>query len=59
MSYTYNLDGSVATATYPSGAVIAYTPDSAGRVLSAIDTAGVSGQAINYVTGPPTAQTAG
>src|SRR5205807_1268506 len=51
MGYTYNLDGSVATVTYPSGAVIAYTPDSAGRLLSAVDTGGASGQAINYVTG--------
>ncbi len=47
MSYTYNLDGSVATVTYPSGAVITYTPDSAGRVLKAVDTA----NNINYVTG--------
>ena len=47
VSYTYNLDGSVATVTYPSGAVIAYAPDSAGRVLSATD----SGNSINYVTG--------
>jgi RHS repeat-associated protein len=46
MSYTYNLDNSVATLTYPSGAVITYSPDSAGRVLSAVD----SGNQINYVT---------
>jgi RHS repeat-associated protein len=45
MSYTYNLDGSVATVTYPSGAVITYAPDSAGRMLSAID----SSNNINYV----------
>ena len=32
---------------YPSGKVITYTPDSAGRMLSAIDT----GSNINYVTG--------
>src|SRR5207248_4115881 len=37
MSYTYNLDGSVATMTYPSGAVMAYTPDSAGRVVAVVD----------------------
>src|SRR5436305_8875190 len=49
MSYTYNLDGSVATMTYPSGAVITYTPDSAGRMLSAVDT--TSSNPINYVTG--------
>ena len=47
LSYTYNLDSSVATLTYPSGAVITYTPDSAGRILSAID----SGNNINYVSG--------
>jgi YD repeat-containing protein len=47
MSYTYNLDGSVATMTYPSGAVITYAPDSAGRTVSAID----KDNSINYVTG--------
>jgi RHS repeat-associated protein len=50
MSYTYNLDGSVATMTYPSGATITYTSDTAGRVLSAIDTTN-AGNPINYVTG--------
>ena len=48
MSYTYNLDGSVATATYPSGAVITYTPDSAGRVGMVQDLA----NNINYAVGP-------
>jgi hypothetical protein len=33
--------------TYPSGAVMTYTPDSAGRVLSVKDV----GHAINYVSG--------
>jgi YD repeat-containing protein len=47
MSYSYNLDGSLKTLTNPSGAMITYTPDSAGRVLSAVD----SGNSINYVTG--------
>jgi RHS repeat-associated protein len=55
MSYGYNLDGSLASLTYPSTATVTYTPDSAGRMLSAIDngnpSAGTSGQAINYVTG--------
>jgi len=46
MSYGYNLDGSIKTLTYPSRAVITYTPDSAGRMLSALDT----GNQINYVT---------
>jgi RHS repeat-associated protein len=30
-SYTYNLDNSVATLTYPSGRVVTYTPDTGGR----------------------------
>jgi RHS repeat-associated protein len=47
LSYGYNLDGSMKTLTYPSGAVITYTPDTAGRDLSAVDNA----NAINYVTG--------
>ncbi len=46
ISYDYNLDGSLKTLHYPSGAAITYTPDSAGRILSAID----SGNSINYVT---------
>jgi RHS repeat-associated protein len=47
MSYSYNLDGSLKALTYPSGAVITYTPDTAGRMLSAVD----NGNAINYATG--------
>ena len=47
MTYGYNLDGSISTLTYPSGSVVTYTPDSAGRVLSAVDSA----HGINYVTG--------
>jgi RHS repeat-associated protein len=47
ISYSYNLDGSVKTLTYPSNKVITYTPDSAGRMLSAVDSA----SGINYVTG--------
>src|SRR5207302_8456492 len=50
MSYTYNLDSSVATMTYPGGDVIRYTPDSAGRVVSVVDTTN-SANPINYVTG--------
>jgi hypothetical protein len=50
MSYTYNLDGSLATMTYPSGAVITSTPDSARRMLSVVDTTHTSNP-INYVTG--------
>jgi RHS repeat-associated protein len=44
-SYSYNLGGSVKTLTYPSGRVVTYTPDSAGRLLSAVD-----GNGTNYVT---------
>jgi RHS repeat-associated protein len=45
-SYTYNLNGSVATLTYPSGSVITYTPNAAGQTLSAVDLA----NSINYAT---------
>jgi RHS repeat-associated protein len=41
-SYTYNLDGSVKTLTYPSNRVVTYTPDSAGRMVSAVDSNGTS-----------------
>jgi RHS repeat-associated protein len=46
LGYTYNLDGSLAALTYPSGRVITYRPDATGRTVSAIDT--VNG--LNYVT---------
>jgi RHS repeat-associated protein len=46
LSYDYNLDGSLKALHYPSGAIITYTPDSAGRTLSAVDTA----NSINYAT---------
>jgi RHS repeat-associated protein len=46
LSYIYNLDNSISTATYPSGAKITYTPDAAGTMVSAVD----SGNSINYVT---------
>jgi RHS repeat-associated protein len=45
ISYTYNLDGSVKTLTYLSNRVVTYTPDSAGRLVSAVD-----GNGTNYVT---------
>jgi YD repeat-containing protein len=45
-SYTYNLDGSLATMTYPSGRKITYGYDAAARPISAIDTA----NSINYAT---------
>ena len=44
-SYTYTLDGSVKTLTYPSGRVVTYSPDSAGRLVSAVD-----GNGTHYVT---------
>ena len=43
--YTYNLDGSIKTLIYPSGRVVTYMPDSAGRLLSAVD-----GNGTNYVS---------
>ncbi len=42
----YNLDGSLANVTYPSGRIITYAPGGAGRPLSAIETA----HSLNYVT---------
>ena len=52
ISYEYNLDSSLSKLHYPSGAVVTYTPDSAGtnssgRIVSAVD----SGSSINYITG--------
>ena len=40
--YTYNLDGSVATLTYPDGLVITYAYDNAQRQVSAKDGSGIS-----------------
>ncbi len=45
-SYTYNLDGSLATLVYPSGRTITYAYSAAGRLLSGIDSA----NSINYAT---------
>ncbi|HWZ44032.1 MAG TPA: RHS repeat-associated core domain-containing protein, partial [Candidatus Saccharimonadales bacterium] len=50
VSYDYNLDGSLKALHYPSGAVVTYTPDSAGRTISAVDATNTAGP-INYVTG--------
>ena len=47
LSYTYNVDGSVATLIYPSSRMITYTPSAAGRNLSAVDVA----NSVNYITG--------
>ena len=46
ISYTYNLDGSLASLTYPSGRIVNYAYNAAARPLSAIDTA----NGINYAT---------
>ena len=57
-SDTYNLDGSVATTTYPSGAVLSVTPGGAGRPLAETDTT----NGINYAQSlvyAPTGQLAG
>ena len=43
--YAYNLGGSMKSLTYPSGRVVNYTVDSAGRLLSAVDANGT-----NYVS---------
>ena len=45
-SYTYNVDGSLATLTYPTGRTVTYAVNSASQPLSAIDTA----NSINYAT---------
>ena len=52
--YTFNLDGSVATLTYPSGRQVTYTTGAGGRTLSAIDQNGTPSNTtddINYVAG--------
>lgn len=45
-SFTYNLDGSVATMTYPSGRIITYSYDALTRPTSAVDVA----NSIDYAT---------
>lgn len=46
ISYTYNLDGSLASLTYPTGRMVTYGYNAAARPLSAIDTA----HSLNYAT---------
>ncbi|MGB8128998.1 MAG: hypothetical protein WCG81_04340 [Candidatus Angelobacter sp.] len=46
-SYTYNVDGSTASITYPSGRVVAYTYNNAQQAVSVVDTT----SSTNYVTG--------
>ena len=45
-SYAYNLNGSLATLTYPSGRMITYSYNNAARPTSAVDVA----NSINYAT---------
>ncbi len=45
IAYTYNLDGSASTITYPSGRTITYTVSAAQQPLSAVDTT----NNVNYV----------
>jgi RHS repeat-associated protein len=46
MSYGHNLDGSLASITYPSGRVVSYTYGNDARPVSAVDSA----NSINYAT---------
>jgi RHS repeat-associated protein len=46
ISYSYNLDGSIASITYPSGRVISYQYNNSQRPVSAVDTQ----HNINYLT---------
>jgi YD repeat-containing protein len=46
-SYTYNVDGSTASVTYPSGRIVAYTYNNAQQAVSVVD----STSSTNYVTG--------
>jgi len=46
-SYTYNVDGSTATITYPSGRVITYSYNNAQQTTSVVDTTSTP---VNYIT---------
>jgi RHS repeat-associated protein len=48
LTYSYNLDGSMKSLTYPTGHRVDYAYNTAGHALSAIDSTGTT---INYVTG--------
>ncbi|HEY1938764.1 MAG TPA: hypothetical protein VGJ33_12580, partial [Candidatus Angelobacter sp.] len=48
IGYTYNLDGSIATMTYPSGRVYTYTYNNAGQIASLVDTA----HSVNFFSSP-------
>jgi RHS repeat-associated protein len=47
ISYTYNLDGSPYSVTYPSGRTITYAPSTVGRAVSAVDSANSINYALN------------
>jgi RHS repeat-associated protein len=51
-TYTYNLDGSTWTLTYPSGRVITYSYNAAAQPLSAVDTTNNISYAINAYYAP-------
>jgi RHS repeat-associated protein len=53
--YSYNLDGSLATLTYPSGDVLTYAPGGAGRPLGVSDSVNqyASGGTAGHVTYSP------
>jgi RHS repeat-associated protein len=51
MSYSYNLDGSLASLTYPSGAVLTYAPwNNGSAIVSAPSDVKDVGHGINYIT---------
>ena len=49
-TYGYNLDGSVASLSYPSNRTLTYTISGAAQLITAVDTA----YGINYLVGPTT-----
>jgi len=51
-AYSYNFDGSLSTLSYLSGRTITYTPNSAGRIVSAIDSANSISYATNALYAP-------
>jgi RHS repeat-associated protein len=51
MGYSYNLDNSIASLTYPSNAVLTYTPWQSGSGAVAAPSAVSDNTGINYVTG--------
>jgi RHS repeat-associated protein len=52
-SYSYNLDGSLASITYPSGRVLSYTYGNDGRLVSAVDSANSINYAKSATYAPP------